>query len=109
MKIFELMFQLLYIENQESNQKDTSGIYHENLEQQGEKLVMQVDFTKLLIEEKENVTCRSITNNVPREVLSLALNSATNTLPTPDNLRKWGKRMMSKCPCVPTPAHWNTS
>jgi hypothetical protein len=63
-----------------------------------EKLVMQGDFTKLLIEEKENVTWRSIINNVPRGVLSFALNSATNTLPTPDNLRRWGKRVVSKCP-----------
>jgi hypothetical protein len=61
-----------------------------------EKLVMQGDFTKLLIEEKENVTWRSIINNVPRGVLSFALNSATNTLPTPDNLRRWGKRVVSK-------------
>ena len=63
-----------------------------------EKLVMQGDFTKLLIEEKENVTWKSIINNVPRGILSFALNSATNTLPTPDNLRRWGKRLVSVCP-----------
>ena len=63
-----------------------------------EKLVMQGDFTNLLIEEKENVTWKSIINNIPRGVLSFALNSATNTLPTPDNLRRWGKRMVSVCP-----------
>ena len=59
---------------------------------------MQGDFAKLLIEEKENITWKSIINNVPRGVLSFALNSTTNTLPTPDNLRRWGKRMVSKCP-----------
>ena len=59
---------------------------------------MQGDFTKLLMEEKENVTWKSIINNVPRGVLSFALNSATNTLATPDNLRRWGKRMASKWP-----------
>ena len=63
-----------------------------------EKLTMQGDFAKLLIEEKENVTWQSIIRNVPRGVLSFALNSSTNTLPTPDNLRRWGKRVVSKCP-----------
>ena len=50
------------------------------------------------MEEKENVTWKSIINNVPRGILSFALNSATNTLPTPDNLRRWGKRLVSVCP-----------
>ena len=63
-----------------------------------EKLAMQGDFAKLLIEEEENVTWKSIINNVPRGVLSFALNSSTNTLPTPDNLKRWGKRMVSVCP-----------
>ena len=63
-----------------------------------EKLIMQGDFTKLLIEEKEDVTWKSIIYNIPKGVLSFALNSATNTLPTPDNLRRWGKRMVSVCP-----------
>ena len=31
-------------------------------------------------------------------IYSFALNSSTNTLPTPDNLRRWGKRVVSKCP-----------
>ena len=59
---------------------------------------MQGDFTKLLIEEKENITWKSIIYNIPRGVLSFALNSTTNTLPTPDNLRRWGKRVVSVCP-----------
>ena len=63
-----------------------------------EQLVMQGDFTKLLIEEKENITWKSIIYNIPKGVLSFALNSTTNTLPTPDNLRRWGKRVVSVCP-----------
>ena len=59
---------------------------------------MQGDFANLLIEEKQNITWKSIINNIPRGVLSFALNSTTNTLPTPDNLRRWGKRMVSVCP-----------
>lgn len=30
--------------------------------------------------------------------MSFALNSVTNTLPSPDNLKRWGKRVVSKCP-----------
>ena len=63
-----------------------------------EKLAMQGDFAKLLIEEKDNITWQSIIHSVPRGVLSFALNSTTNTLPTPDNLRRWGKRTVSVCP-----------
>ena len=62
------------------------------------KLTMQGDFAKLLIEEKENVTWQSWIRNVPRGVLSFALKSSTNTLPTPDNLVRWGKRRLAKCP-----------
>ena len=62
------------------------------------KLTMQGDLAKLLIEEKECITWQSIIRSVPRGVVSFALNSATNTFPTPDNLKRWGKRAVSKCP-----------
>ena len=63
-----------------------------------QQLTMQGDFTNLLIQEKENVTWQSVIKNVPRGVMSFALNSVTNTLPSPDNLKRWGKRVVSKCP-----------
>ena len=63
-----------------------------------EKLTMQGDFTNILIQEKENVTWQALIKNVPRGIMSFALNSVTNTLPSPDNLRRWGKRVVSKCP-----------
>ena len=78
----------------QSIQEQTLEVWNSKVE----LLTMQGDFAKLLIEEKENITWKSIINNVPRGVLSFALNSTTNTLPTPDNLRRWGKRMVSKCP-----------
>ena len=61
-------------------------------------LTMQGDFANLLIEEKENVTWQSTIKNVPRGIMSFALNSVTNTLPSLDNLKRWGKRVVSKCP-----------
>ena len=59
---------------------------------------MQGNFTNLLIQEKENVTWQAVIKNVPRGIMSFALNSVTNTLPSPDNLKRWGKRVVSKCP-----------
>ena len=59
---------------------------------------MQGDFTNLLIQEKENVTWQAVIKNVPRGIMSFALNSVTNTLPSPDNLKRWGKRVVSECP-----------
>ena len=61
-------------------------------------LTMQGEFAKLLIEEKENVTWQSVIKNVPRGIMSFALKSVTNSLATPDNLKRWGKRQLSMCP-----------
>jgi hypothetical protein len=61
------------------------------------KLTLQGDFAKLLIEEKENITWKSIVNNIPKGVLSFALKSAVNGLPTPDNLKRWNIRKLDKC------------
>ena len=61
---------------------------------------MQGDFTQLLIEEKENVTWQALIKNVPRGIMSFALNSVTNTLPSPDNLKRWGKGWSQNAPFV---------
>ena len=62
-----------------------------------QKLTLQGDFAKLLIEEQENVTWKSIVNNVPKGVLSFALRASVSGLPTPDNLKRWGIRKLDKC------------
>ena len=64
---------------------------------------MQGDFTNLLIEHKENVTWQSILKNVPRNVMSFALRLGTNSLNSPDNLKRWGKRNMGGCPLCSCP------
>ena len=45
------------------------------------KLTFQGDFLKLLIDEKENVTWQSISNNIPKGILSFALKACSNGLP----------------------------
>ena len=61
------------------------------------KLVIQGDFVKLLIELKSNITWKSICNNIPKGVLSFALKASVNGLNTPDNLKRWGARKLAKC------------
>ena len=62
-----------------------------------QKLTVQGNFVGLLIEEKENVTWKSISSNIPKGVLSFALKACTNGLNTPDNLKRWGIRKFNKC------------
>ena len=61
------------------------------------KLTFQGDFLKLLIEEEQDVTWKSISNNIPKGVLSFALKACSNGLNTPDNLKRWGIRKTDKC------------
>jgi hypothetical protein len=61
------------------------------------QLTFQGDFINLVIEEQQNVTWKSIANNVPKGVLSFALKSSVNGLNTPDNLKRWKIRQTNKC------------
>ena len=61
------------------------------------KLTFQGDLVQLLIEDKEDVSCKSVWNNILKGDLSFALKSWTNGLNTPDNLKRWGIRKMDKC------------
>ena len=61
------------------------------------KLTLQGDFINLLIEEQSNVTWKSISNNIPKGVLSFVLKASVNGLNTPDNLKRWGIKKLDKC------------
>ena len=67
------------------------------------KLTLQGDFTKLLIEEKTSVTWQSISRKMPRNVMSFAARMCTNSLATPSNLVRWGKRRLGTCPLCSYP------
>ena len=60
-------------------------------------LVMQGNFLSLLIEEDTNVTGKSYLWGQPRGIAKFALNSWFETLPTADNLKRWGKRVSDLC------------
>ena len=67
-----------------------------------QKLTMQGDFTRLLIEEQESITWQSVIKHMPRNVLAFAARLTTNSLNSPDNLVRWGKRKIGHCPLCKT-------
>ena len=67
------------------------------------KLLVQGEFTKLLIEEKESVTWQSIVRGLPRNILAFSMRLATDSLPSPSNLKRWGKRVLATCPLCSCP------
>ena len=59
--------------------------------------VMQGDFLALAKEEKGCLTWASYMWDIPQGVLKFAVNAGINTLPTFDNLKRWGKRVNDRC------------
>ena len=59
---------------------------------------MQGDYLALLMEEGSCITWRSYLWDVPQGVLKFAINAGLNTLPSLDNLKRWGKRVSDRCP-----------
>ncbi len=60
--------------------------------------IMQGDYLALVMEEGNSVTWKSYLWDVPQGVLKFAINAGINTLPTLDNLKRWGKRVNDRCP-----------
>ena len=59
---------------------------------------MQGDYLALIIEEGDCITWKSFMWDIPQGVLKFALNAGVNTLPSLDNLKRWGKRASDRCP-----------
>lgn len=60
-------------------------------------LLVQGNMLKLIDAENSDLTWKSIIYNLPRGVLSFAVKSTIDFLPTFTNLRTWGKRLNVKC------------
>ena len=60
-------------------------------------MVVQGEFTVILAEEEKDVAWKSIIYQVPRGVMAFSLRAATNSLPTPDNLARWGRVVDKSC------------
>ena len=60
-------------------------------------LIVQGNFLKLMESENSDLTWRSIIYDLPKGVLSFAVRSAIDFLPTFNNLKTWGKRTNTCC------------
>ena len=60
--------------------------------------IMQGDYIALIMEEGNCITWKSFLWDIPQGVLKFAINAGLNTLPTFDNLKRWGKRVSDRCP-----------
>ena len=60
-------------------------------------LVFQGDFLKLVALEEGDLTWRSIIFDLPKGVLSFLARAAINSLPTSDNLKRWGMKLNTQC------------
>ena len=65
--------------------------------QRVQPLSVQGRMLELISDEKSDLTWRSIIYNLPTGVLSFAVRSCIDFLPTFTNLRTWGKRTNAKC------------
>ena len=81
-------------EVQQSIQRQTDEYWTDKIR----SLDMQGNFVSLLIEEDTNVTWKSYLWNLPRGIAKFAINSSLDTLPSGDNLKRWGKRVSDVCP-----------
>ena len=60
--------------------------------------VMQGDYIALIAEEGGSISWKSYLWDLPCGVLKFAVNAGLNTLPSFDNLKRWGKRVNDRCP-----------
>ena len=59
---------------------------------------MQGDYLALMMEEGDSISWKSYLWDIFQGVLKFALNAGVNTLPSMDNLKRWGKRTSDRCP-----------
>ena len=77
-----------------------SKVYSDCLEKQKshlDTLLKQGEYLKFSEQEKCDPNWNSIIYNLPKGTMKFMLNSFTNTLPTQDNLKLWGKIFSDKC------------
>ncbi len=62
-----------------------------------QSLVMQGEYSCILESKSSDISWKAAIFNLPRGTLKFMLNSQLNTLPTKDNLTRWGKRLAKAC------------
>ena len=74
-------------------QNQVDGLWREKVR----SYVMQGDYLALHMEEQSCITWKSFLWDIPQGVLKFAINAGLNTLPSADNLKRWGKRVSDRC------------
>ena len=75
-------------------------VFSDTLEKQKihlDTLLKQGDYLTFAEQKKCDPNWKSIVYNLPKGTMKFTLNSFTNTLPTRDNLKLWGKNFSDKC------------
>ena len=76
---------------------EVQNIYMDLWKDKVKLLVSQGKFLELLESEQSNVAWKAIIYGVPKGVMAFAMRAATNTLATPDNLKRWKKVRNDDC------------
>jgi hypothetical protein len=96
--------ELFLIPTEENTWNQASSLRHEIPKaKKAVKLTVQGEFTKLLIKEEQSATWQSFIRGMPRNILAFAMRLATDSLASPSNLRRWGKRVLATCPLCSCP------
>jgi len=72
--------------------------HHQDLHNQKlGSLPMQGELLRLYTSSESDTEWKSAIYNLPKGVMSFILNSSLNSLPTMDNLKRWGKKLSNQC------------
>ena len=77
--------------------KDTKAHYQKEHRERLEGLEMQGELLRLCKATESDMAWQSAIYNLPKGLMAFILNSSLNTLPTMDNLKRWGKRLSNSC------------
>ena len=81
----------------EAVRNEVRNVYKDIWNDKVKNLVCQGNFLELLESEQSNATWKGIIYGVPKGVMAFAMRASTNTLATPDNLKRWKKVKSDSC------------
>ena len=77
--------------------RKVENLYRERSIETASQLGFQGEMLSLLAKEEKDIAWKATIFQVPRGVMAWAVRASTNTLATPDNLARWGRRVETKC------------
>ena len=77
--------------------RKVENLYREKSIETASQCAFQGEMLSLLAKEEKDISWKATIFQVPRGVMAWAVRASTNTLATPDNLARWGRRVETKC------------